>query len=158
MRVRDLTQKLAKEVLRTHWNRRIPVDPAALATSLDATVIAADLGELSGQFTMTDSGPVIRYNQHEARVRQRFSIAHELGHYVLSHGDAFRDPAKNFRASQFDHKEIAANQFAAEVLMPEEAVSELIQGGISNLRSLAAHFDVSEAAMKYRLKKLGWVS
>jgi Zn-dependent peptidase ImmA (M78 family) len=159
MQIRDLPRKLAKEVLAKYWDRKIPVDPKALAEKLKAKVVGDNLNEVSGQFTLSPSGPIIRYNAMEPLVRQRFSIAHELGHYVLAHGDAFRDTARNFTSGQFDRKEVDANRFAAEILMPEEAVNQLIRSdGISDLSKLAREFHVSEAAMKYRLKNLGWIT
>lgn len=63
-----------------------------------------------------DSGDkVIYYNPNESANRQRFTIAHELGHHVLGHtmyGDMFRD---NFKDGIYHPEEIAANSFAAEI-------------------------------------------
>jgi Predicted Zn peptidase len=158
MRPRNFTKQMAQEVLRKHWDRRVPVDPAALAVKMQAKVVGTDLGELSGKFTLTQAGPLIEFNATEPEVRQRFSIAHELGHFVLGHGSAFRDPAKNFSASHFDYNEVDANKFAAELLMPESAVAQFVRDDeLYDLRALAKRFHVSEAAMKYRLKNLGWI-
>jgi Zn-dependent peptidase ImmA (M78 family) len=156
MKVKDL----AKQVLRQYWDRKIPVDPTAIARSMKATVVADDsLGLLSGMYRLEVGGPTIRFNAAEPILRQRFTIAHELGHYVLGHGDEFRDPTRNFNTDQFNPKESAANQFAAHLLMPEEAIASFIEKrGISDLRTLAARFQVSEVAMKIRLKSLGWTS
>lgn len=150
---------LAREVLKKYWDKKVPVDPVAISKALGAQIISdANLGAISGQYQFTEHGPVIRFNPNEPPVRQRFTIAHECGHYVLSHGNEFRDPSKNFSSSNFDLKEVAANRFAAALLMPEEGVRHFIEAeGISDIRALANKFFVSEAAMEYRLKNLGWI-
>jgi len=51
--------------------------------------------------------------------------------------------------------EVAANNFAAELLMPAEAVHYLLTQGKNTLQSLADSFNVSTVAMNIRLKKLG---
>jgi Zn-dependent peptidase ImmA (M78 family) len=59
----------------------------------------------------------------------------------------------------YDPVESSANRFAAELLMPESAVRSMISDkAYSNLSALATAFNVSEVAMKYRLKNLGLVS
>jgi len=161
MQVGAMTSKqLANAVLRQHWDGTLPVQPVAIATALNAKVIPdPDLGPISGQFSLEEEGPVIRYNSKEPPMRQRFTVAHEIGHYALGHGDYFRDPIRNFSTRNFDPKEAQANRFAAELLMPEIAVSGLIrERGITDVKALAREFQVSEAAMMYRLKNLGWTS
>ena len=113
-------------------------------------------------------------NVDHAEVRQRFTIAHELGHllmhrYTTPHADGrfvvrFRD-AKSATGS--DREEIEANQFAAELLMPESLVLKdathfgLDLGGDSDARSdaaalarLARRFRVSVQAMSLRVANL----
>lgn len=150
---------LAREVLKKYWDRKVPVDPIAISEAMGAKVIAdPTLGHISGQFNLTDQGPVIRFNPDEPMVRRRFTVAHECGHYVLSHGNEFRDALKDFLSSNFDPKEVGANRFAAAILMPEEAIKHFIQvEDISDVKKLASRFEVSEAAMTYRLKNLGWI-
>jgi Zn-dependent peptidase ImmA (M78 family) len=159
MSAADRNRKLAQDILRQYWDRKVPVDPAVLAQKMGAKVVGSDMGEVSGCFTLKEDGPLIQYNSTEAEVRQRFSIAHELAHYALGHGDAFRDTARDFSAAHFDHKEVSANRFASEILMPEAAVMQFIRDeGVNEIGKLARRFNVSEAAMKFRLKRLGWIS
>lgn len=150
---------LAKEVLNKYWDKKVPVDPIAISRALGAKVIAdPSLGQISGLFKFTNMGPIIRFNPNEPPVRRRFTIAHEIGHYMLSHGDEFRDPSKNFSSTNFDPKEVGANRFAAALLMPEEAIKYFIETkAILDVKKLAAMFLVSEVAMEYRLKNLGWI-
>lgn len=159
MKIRDL-KAIAREVLKKYWDGTLPVSPAEIARRMGVRVEASpDMGEVSGQFSLTSDGPLIRYNCNEPYVRQRFTIAHEIGHYILQHGPAFRDPAKNFSEFSHDQKEVSANRFAAEILMPDVAVAAYIrEKRIYQLSELARRFAVSDAAIKYRLKNLGWIS
>lgn len=58
----------------------------------------------------------IYVNILEPYKRQRFTKAHEIGHFVLGHGESDREDY----TINSDIKERAANQFAAELLMPEK--------------------------------------
>ncbi|WP_320174207.1 ImmA/IrrE family metallo-endopeptidase [Maridesulfovibrio sp.] len=152
----------AKTILKEYWDGRLPVDPVRIATGLGVRV-EQSFGEitnnadqpLSGEFTLENGAPVIKYNATEAPVRQRFTVAHELGHYVLHHGPRHRDEAQNFSINNYDLYEVAANNFAAELLMPAEAVRYLIEQGVTTLKGLADSFNVSTVAMNIRLKKIG---
>lgn len=150
----------AGALLNRYWDGRLPVDPGAIAQKAGIHVVGdeslANSG-LSGSFEPANSAPVIRYNPREARVRQRFTVAHELGHFALGHGAAFRDPASNFSTGA-PPVEAAANRFAAALLMPAEIVEYVIKKQAKpTLKSLATAFGVSTAAMRYRLIHLGWL-
>ncbi|MEQ9163174.1 MAG: ImmA/IrrE family metallo-endopeptidase, partial [Ilumatobacter fluminis] len=112
---------------------------------------------------------VIVVNGQHADVRQRFTIAHELGHFLLHRGRPvivdhltrahvnMRDETSSLATST---EEIAANQFAASLLMPTDWVTSAINSldHLSSSRqvaALASTFDVSEQAMEYRLINLG---
>ena len=156
--------KNAKEVLLKHWDRRLPVDPESLGISLGMEVKNLDPfnsedSKLSGKFQMEDGKPVAYYKATEHENRQRFAIAHEIGHYVLGHGDSLRDPAANFSSNNHDYKEVAANHFAAQLLMPKGSVLKAVRElRITSISKLADRFKVSEVAMLYRLKNLGLAS
>ncbi len=152
----------ARQLLNDYWDGRLPVNPAQIALSLGVRVeksfgeITNNSGQpLSGEFNLENGEPVIKYNSTEALVRQRFTVAHELGHYVLDHGPRHRDEAQNFSINNYDLYEVAANNFAAELLMPAEAIRNLIGQGETTLQTLANSFNVSTVAMNIRLKKLG---
>lgn len=140
---------------------KLPIDPRDVAKIEGVKVVAdasLDLENISGEFNYDGWTPVIKYNPNDSVKRQRFTIAHELGHHMLKHGHSFRDNKKNFTLNDFDHREVAANKFAAELLMPSDAISVMInQRNISSVAELAKMFDVSIAAMKYRLENLGYL-
>ena len=114
--------------------------------------------KVSGMFEMVDDQPTIHYNSADGQNRIRFTIAHELGHYVLKHGKRFRDTSAMFAGGTYDPYEVAANRFAAELLMPVYPVKVLLEDhGITSISQLALAFQVSEPAMTYRLKNLGYL-
>ena len=110
---------------------------------------------------------VIGVNSSHPETRQRFTIAHELGHVLLHKEESlhvdetasirFRDEESSL-ATKSD--EIEANQFAAELLMPEHLVTEEIAklpdaDPEDAIPILAERFQVSEQAMTLRLNRLG---
>jgi Zn-dependent peptidase ImmA (M78 family) len=149
-----------------------PVDVDRLATELGLGVIRTDLGsEVSGLLVTNAQCTYVCVHEGHHKNRQRFTIAHEIGHFVLRHqfetGAHVHVDRGNFisqrgpRASAgVDLKEIEANQFAASLLMPSKLVREkaLAIGGPlldQDVVTLARMFVVSEQAMTIRLTTLG---
>ena len=102
----------------------------------------------------TESGFAVLVNSAEAYVRQRFTAAHEIGHYVL-HRDRIGNRVEDnylLRAEGMSNAmEVEANKFAADMLMPWPLLNMHIQAGRSSVSSLAAIFEVSEIAMAIRI-------
>jgi Zn-dependent peptidase ImmA (M78 family) len=103
--------------------------------------------------------PEVFINSLDSANRQRFSCAHEIGHYSKRatgrDDDEWgyidrRGPAAS-RGTEPD--EIFANQFAAALLMPEACVRELSDD--LDPAALAVRFGVSLEAMRFRLDNLG---
>ncbi|MDQ0284455.1 ImmA/IrrE family metallo-endopeptidase [Rhodococcoides fascians] len=149
-----------------HWNTDdnkipFPVDPFALAERLEISVQLAELDHSVSGFIVreNDGGPVEIYlNAGEADVRQRFTLAHELGHYVQRNGDtsamAFVDERSDLASSGTDSQEVWANRFAAELLMPAAIVKKWWADGRSP-DQIRRKFGVSSAAIDFRLANLG---
>lgn len=161
----------ARDLLRQHAIERPPIPVEKLASSLGLTVVHQNMDhELSGML-LRDSGDdaaVIGVNRVHTGTRQRFTIAHELGHFLLHQGrPVIVDPAIRMRANfrdarsslATDREEIDANQFAAELLMPAAMVrwelQQLDDDGDQLEQTLAGRFKVSVEAMTYRLINLG---
>jgi Zn-dependent peptidase ImmA (M78 family) len=119
---------------------------------------------ISGALHRGPERSVIAVNKAHSETRQRFTISHELGHYFL-HRDspAFYDVqhqiGSHFRAkvtgTQWDPKEVEANKFAAELLMPRKLLIARVRSSAEvNAVKLAAEFKVSPEAMTYRLAEL----
>lgn len=102
-------------------------------------------------------------NSFDPEYRQRFTLAHELGHMLLGHeGTSFRkEESQNQKESiEYIVKERQANSFAANLLMPEKLLREVISSNsfdnaTQRNRFLAEKFNVSYMAMEYRLTRLG---
>ena len=96
-------------------------------------------------------------NANDSPNRQRFTCAHELGHFVrrAANPDSYEwvDLRGPLAAAGQDPEEIYANSFAAALLMPEAEVRRLWKEGERELE-LAQYFDVSREAMQYRLMNL----
>lgn len=150
----------------------VPVDVEAIAEAHGVSVVKQDLEDsVSGVLIIKDGRGIIGVNSSHHPNRQRFTIAHELGHYVLhpKAGTVFVDRSIIFfrdsdSAKGVDHREMEANAFAAELLMPENEVMEQLDDQQIDafddlpVRRLAARFGVSAQALTIRLTKLGLVT
>lgn len=97
---------------------------------------------------------LILLNGLEPRTRQRFSLAHEFKH-VIDHRDRqtlYRDRPGQ---SATDQAELAADYFAACLLMPRRWLQRAWSAGVQDVDQLAELFAVSTAAMSRRLAALG---
>ena len=114
-------------------------------------------GGLSGSLKNEGDLWIMKINSKHHKNRQRFTMAHELGHYIM-HKDknATFEDTTFFRGADHNAMEFAANEFASSVLMPQDDIVELLSKGIRELDELSDEFNVSPSAMKYRLEKLGY--
>jgi hypothetical protein len=136
--------------------RNIPLDVVGLASSIGLQVEFLLLpDDVSGFLKRKDGGWAIGVNSRHHPNRQRFTIAHELGHYFLhrDQGD-FTDHALFRRDLQNDHREYEANSFASKLLMPEHEFRDMAIKH-PNLQEIANYFEVSPAAARFRVDALG---
>lgn len=154
----------ARKVLDLVWDQQLPVAPIAIANRLLITkdklpvrMMASSEAGISGKarFDKANNAFICEYNAHEVSYRQRFTQAHELGHVILGHVNDGREPKRdtNFAVRTRDPDEVAANAFAAELLMPEDYVRTAVKRE-QDISKLARLFDVSTAAMRFRLQNL----
>ncbi len=126
-------------------------------------LIESDLKEkgISGFIKEEDDGKIyICVHKFDISNRKRFTIAHELGHYFL-HKDEIKigfvdgiGSSAMGRSDDWSAKEQEANDFAAEILMPEREFKEIYENFNGNLARVASFFIVSEAAAYTRAKLL----
>lgn len=152
----------------------IPVDVIKIAKQQGARLVVDDLSSshLSGFAYQKNNEKIIGVNETESDERKRFTIAHELGHLFL-HKNAvnydqggimlFRD---GHSSEGTDQREVQANRFAAELLMPEPSIREdLVKEKTFDLMTdpellrpfverMAKKYNVSEQAMSIRLTTL----
>ena len=158
----------ARELLKKHAVTSIPVDVELIALGEGAQIVRESLERsVSGALLRRGASTLLAVNDNHNSRRQRFTIAHELGHLVLHPGreytvdSAVRVNWRNDLSSlATDREEIQANAFAAALLMPAAAVREAVSAlrDASAVRAadvLAAKFEVSQEAMSYRLVNLG---
>lgn len=171
----------ADELLSEHGHSAAPIDISTLVTELGLQLMSSSFdGEhISGMLVIDDKNPTVVVNKEHSNVRQRFTIAHEIGHYMLHRDreELFIDD--NFAIalrSNIQHDEnsrimeIQANKMAAALLMPFELLeiefnnklasneSDLEDNVIEDIVShLASTFEVSNQAMRIRLANLGFI-
>lgn len=155
--------KAAQQLLAQARVTAPPIDIEDLCARCGVHVVEAPFSnEISGVILDLDNGPMIGVNRDHPLVRQRFSIAHELGHYLLEHHDHFHidlsDAAGQGEPPGYNWlDERNANDFAAQVLMPAALVAASFADD-DNLNRLAKRFKVSREAMGWRLVNLGLLS
>lgn len=141
-----------------------PVNVEGLAKALGIDVKYAYLeSDISGQIEQYKPGRFrITVNAADAPTRQRFSIAHELGHFVYHRpliGDgvdddrAYRSTAKGRYHNQLigPSQETQANSFAANLLIPDSLLRQEQRSGHVDVNDMAHRFEVSRHAMSIRL-------
>jgi Zn-dependent peptidase ImmA (M78 family) len=169
---RQELERRSEQILHDTDTFHVPIEIQALAHRLNITTEAASLGDNISGVLVVEKGRVgIGYNSAHALVRQRFTIAHEIAHYVLhvkknGRSQLFIDQYVAFRRD--DHPptgniraESEANRFGAALLMPEGLIRQAIKKNALDLDDeealslLAKRFQVSPAAMTIRLIHLG---
>src|SRR5690554_4179802 len=136
------------------------IDLELIAYSLNTEVEYYPLGNVEGQIIGTDERAIITINSNSAPARQRFSLGHELGHWVYDRGKNL-----SFSCSQIDmanfqketiknSREARANRFSAELLMPSFMLKQITTRQpvtIENARLLANRFCSSVTSAAIRL-------
>lgn len=164
-----------KDILSSFQIDSIPVKIEDIARFRGLRVLPYAFEEdISGVLVIEGDQATIGYNQNESRVRRRFTIAHELGHYELHKGRSsmFMDKGYKalFRSKNSGHSDEAqimeqeANAFAASILMPEHILKGIIANtefdlsSEDDIKNLAKMFDVSSTAMYFRIRNSGLLS
>lgn len=96
---------------------------------------------------------IIVVNNKATLERQRFSIVHELGHFVLKHG-VLQFAFTSERNTRSHWQEVQANAFAAEVLMPKLYLTRM---GHLSVKQIMEICKVSREAATIRAQDLGWL-
>lgn len=166
----------AVALLRKYGIDEPPVPVEDIATGEGALIVRNHFDGTESGFTLRDGKRIIiGINTRTSRKRQRFSVAHELGHVLLHPlsqlivDHAVRiDWRDDVSALGTDAQEIQANAFGAALLMPKDMVIEAAKRCVARFRDinatpsrddliseLARDFDVSNDAMGFRLINLG---
>ena len=144
------------------------IDPAApLEGLLDCVeeraglrVVVTHLPEGVAGACTSGPAPVLWLNAADAKVRQRFTLAHELGHVRCAHdGKLAVEVYETLNGGTTNPREIEANAFAAEFLIPQAAMQEIAVAGtdptLDEVVTIAAHYGTSAIMVLYRFKQFG---
>jgi Zn-dependent peptidase ImmA (M78 family) len=138
----------------------LPVDLNKIIQHYDLKLTSADFGDdkIAGAFQR--SAHTIYVSNKDPYTRAAFTIAHELGHFLL-HADKddeifFRLDADLIEPIKQDKEETEANWFAASLLMPRELVYQYWDI-LHDEDRMAKLFGVSKSAMYWRLKNLALI-
>jgi Zn-dependent peptidase ImmA (M78 family) len=175
---RKLIRQIVENLLTRHkvMDAAVPVDAIARAYNIQLKLDEVD-DKLSG-FLVRDRSmkkAVIGANKSHHPHRQRFTIAHELGHFFLHEGHTVHLDEKvgafkmNLRgpvsATGEDDEEKEANLFAAELLMPSAFLEKDLEGKDLDLladgnlfEKLAKKYKVSVQALTFRLAYLRYIT
>lgn len=157
--IEDRARALTLEALEHGWEGP-PYDPFYLADVLEIQTVARQDLEDARLVPVEGAKPRIEFNPNRRTARIRFSLAHELGHYLLSdHAEQirYRDLAHGESRTR-DHWQLESicNVAAAELLMPAGAfpLAETADLSLPHLLDLRKTFGVSTEALLRRVVKL----
>jgi Zn-dependent peptidase ImmA (M78 family) len=171
MRVRrKKIEQLVAELLARYRVKNPPVlvDDIARKLGLELERHTFAKEEFSGILVRDGGRAVVGINATDHPNRQRFTVAHEIGHFLLHEGDRIfidRNYNVSLRSSASsqgtDLEEIEANTFASYLLIPEDLLSRDAEAenidmeNEAAIKRLAKKYHVSTQAMTYRLINRG---
>ncbi|WP_103649807.1 ImmA/IrrE family metallo-endopeptidase [Campylobacter concisus] len=129
----------------------------SIANQLGYTVVSTDFeNDISGMVVNSKDEKTIYINNNDSPERQRFTIAHEIGHILLHHikNDEYFVDYRN--KERYDSKEFEADNFAANLLMPKDKSIDVWQR-THDVDDFAKIMKVSRAAASIRLMNLGLI-
>ena len=161
-------ERIVEVLLEKHQVIAPPIPISKIAEAEGATIETQHFNnEISGLLLRTTKASIIAVEASQSSSRQRFTVAHELGHLLLHSGKELRVD-KQFRvnlrsaesAKAEDVEEVEANAFAASVLMPQRFIQDDVGDLVLDIddtkqvQQLAKRYDVSTQAMTIRLVNL----
>lgn len=170
---RKRIETLAQDILRKNPPTNFSVDIEKIAKNFGIVVNKETNpgNDFSGFLYRGGKTPIIGVNSEQASSRQRFTIAHELGHFLLHNksmtvdhdtGMVFRNTLSEMGT---DRDEVEANHFAASLLMPQLLIDKyllknrhkILEQKMNEeifLTKMAEDFGVSQQALVIRLTRL----
>ncbi len=155
-----MVKTLPQHPIIERFQNAAPVDVTGLAEALGLSVWEDE------QLPIGVSGKIIRDSElggaegysivvraSDAYVRRRFTVAHEIAHFILHRdriGSGLIDDGL-YRSGLSSQEEFDANRLAADILMPRKLIAQYVAEYGPDPQSLARFFQVSEAAMRIRL-------
>lgn len=157
-------REIAESILDKYWDGLFSIDPVKIATAMGIEVYGRG-GSIepsypySGRLIEDNKKIYIEYNISENLVRQRFTVAHILGHIALKHLSPKPEVGAFYSDKEIDQQQ--ANTFAIELLTPAKILIDMYQGHIlvksritNHVLYLSNKFGVSRDLMGHRLIQL----
>lgn len=157
---KDVIEQIAELILQQFNVDPENIEVIEIARKFGLNVYGADLDNtLSGFIKRVNGVNNIYVNNNHAGTRQRFTVAHEIGHFVLHNELINTNNGTVLFRGLGDNWEIEnqADYFAAALLMPKDAVRGVYNNLHENIYATARVFRVSEQAMRIRLQEMGLV-
>lgn len=153
VQIQNITENLRQQLELTP-----PIDFERIFDSLSDLEFQVNNHDMldEGKIVRTDTGYSLNIRGAGESVRDRFTIAHELGHLFLGHVDKYEVLYRR-GANELEYE---ANEFAANLLMPEQEFRDIVNENLDSenfcdIETVATHFNVSESAVLTRGKFLG---
>lgn len=149
------------EVALEYMRKSPPTDLLSLAAELGIFVKYENMGDNAGKIERKIGGVgpeyIITINSNDPVSRQRFTLAHELAHFIkhrkqLDSGGILDNAL--YRSLLPEQLEWEANRYAAQLLMPLSAMKKLWLEGLRDIEDFADRLGVSEHAASIRLSEL----
>lgn len=150
-------RSLTEDILTKSGLGEPPVDVYKIAETVKLKIVPFDFAD-SISAVLKKQKLIIGVNKNHSASRQRFSIAHEIGHFLLGHDLGIDE--NDFIDDRFDKPtpiEREANLFAAVLLMPKGWVEKSVNEKSLDVPRLAREFKVSEQAVTIRLLELNLI-
>ena len=175
MTYKEIKNKTPYEILDLLEMKEPPFNPFKIAQKLGINVVKdLDLNKIDteGQISVDENGePIIWINPLKNENRQRFTLAHELGHLANDILPSIENPIIDsyetlYRSNRYGGRETRANQFAARLLMPLRQIEDFISEcrktkpdlkAAEAILLIASKFEVSKQAVFHRLKNIGLI-
>lgn len=174
MNFKKKAEDQAMNILKELDINEVPIPLDKIAGQFGIYIQEEELGNgISGILIREGNNTVIGVNESDVDSRKRFTIAHEIGHFVMHPGNELHIDRKfkvNFRDKNSslanNIEEMEANAFAAALLMPEKKINQFVNQKLTQgidiedsdeLQSIADKFKVSKQALLIRLSKLGLI-
>lgn len=153
--VKDAARQAANEVRSKYWDGAFPVDPVAIARSLNLDVkFTSMLPGISGAIVVRPGSAQVLIEDSDAYGRKMFMCAHEVGHFLER--QAQDDQSYSFvekRGGEYDLHEFYADEFAGALLMPD-AEFRRQERLLGSDYLMASYFGVSPSAVQKRRERL----
>lgn len=145
-------EDLATKTLKSIEFNGLPIPVEKIAQKIGLKIVEFDFPDSFSGVLKKDKR-VIGVNKRHASVRRRFTIAHEIGHFLLGHEDDSIDGYSD-RPMPLERE---ANTFASHLLIPTHIVTESVKKVGLDLKFLAKQFWVSEQVITIRLLEMNLI-